>query len=1241
MSACEAALSGLVDWSLSNVLRGEGDPQLLERVDVVQPCLWAVMVSLASLWRSFGVEPSVVVGHSQGEIAAATVAGGLSLEDGARVVALRSLAVREALAGQGTMASISLAPDAVEERLGRVDGVVSIAAVNGPTSVVVAGDNQAVADLVAGCESDGVCARRIPVDYPSHSPFVEAIEARVLADLAGIRPRSGQVAMVSTVTAAPVDTAEMDAAYWYRGLRHQVRFLEATRALVGAGAGAFVEVSPHPGLTMSLQDSVGEATIPVLGTLRRGHGGADEVTRALAQAHVSGLPVDWAPFWSGRGAQPVELPTYAFQRQRFWLDAPTGGGDLAGTGLAGSDHPFLAAAVRLAGRDDEWLFTGLLSPADHPWLADHRVDDTVIVPATALADLAVLVGRQVGCDALAELLLEAPLVLAGDRGVRLQVTVGGPDDAGRREVAVYTGDEDAEWVRHAAGVLAPADADAAPGPDLAADVADLTEAWPPPGADAVDVSALYDGMADMGFGYGPAFQGIEAAWQRGDEVFAEVALDEDHAGDADRFGVHPALFDAALHGYALLGVEGAEPGSVSLPFSLAGVRIHRAGAGSLRVRLARAGGGVTVTAVDPVGNLVASVDTLTFRSLAAGRLGLLAASAGAAVDDLYGLDWTPVAVADAVTGDADAGSDEAPGDLTVVEAGDAAGALVALQAWLADDADAGGRLAIVTRAAVAAAPGEAPDPEAAGVWGLVRSAQAEHPDRFLLVDVEPDAEPGVAWAALVATGEPQLAVRGDRVSAPRLARLTASVGAGRSLAGATVLVTGGLGVVGGLVARHLARAHGVGHLVLLGRRGEDSPGADELRRDLEASGCAVTIAACDAADRDQLAAVIAAVPDDRPLTAVVHAAGALDDAMVESLTPEHMARVMRPKLDAASNLDELTADLDLAAFVLFSSASGTFGSPGQANYAAANAALDALALRRRASGRPAQSLPWGFWAEASGMTGHLDDADVARLRRLGMVPLTNERGLELFDAALASDAALVLPVGLDTAALRSQARVGLLPALFRGLVQAPARRQRQGAGSLSRRLAAAPEAEWDAVVLDVVRSQVADMLGYDAPDEVEPDRPFKDLGYDSLPRPRTAQPPGSGHRCAPAGHARLRPSHQRGGGPPAAPAGRGRRAPRPGGERRPPAPRRDGGRTVGHRGHGVPVPGWRPLARRPVGPGGRAGRRHLRVPGRPRLGPRPALRRRPGQPRDLVCPRGRVPGGRRQLRRRVLRHRAA
>ena len=273
---------------------------------------------------------------------------------------------------------------------------------------------------------------------------------------------------------------------------------------------------------------------------------------------------------------------------------------------------------------------------------------------------------------------------------------------------------------------------------------------------------------------------------------------------------------------------------------------------------------------------------------------------------------------------------------------------------------------------------------------------------------------------------------------------------------AKLLVTGGLGVVGGLVARHLARAHGVGHLVLLGRRGEDSPGVGELRRDLEASGCAVTVAACDAADRDELAAVLAAVPEDRPLTAVVHAAGALDDAMVESLTPEHVARVMRPKLDAARNLDELTAALDLTAFVLFSSASGTFGSPGQANYAAANAALDALAQRRRAAGRPAQSLAGGFWAEASGMTGHLDEADVARLRRLGMVPLTNERGLDLFDAALAGDAALALPVGLDTAALRSQARMGLLPALFRGLVQAPARRQRQGAGSLSRRLAAAP-----------------------------------------------------------------------------------------------------------------------------------------------------------------------------------------
>jgi acyl transferase domain-containing protein/acyl carrier protein len=1094
MEACEGALSGLVEWSLGAVLRGESGAPSLERVDVVQPALWAVMVSLAGLWRSFGVEPSVVVGHSQGEIAAATVAGGLSLEDGARVVALRSRAVRELLAGRGGMASVSVSEKEVEGWLARLGGGLSLAAVNGPASVVVSGEDAAIEELVAGCEAEGMWARRIPVDYPSHSPQVEALQERLLSDLAGLRPRSGEVPMLSTVTGELIDTAALDAGYWYRSLRHPIRFAEATQSLIDAGAGAFVEVSPHPGLTVALQDSVDHAPVAVFGTLRRDHGDPDELTRALAQAHAHGLPVDWQRYWADSGAQRVELPTYAFQRQRYWLDPPTNRGDPSAVGLTSIDHPFLAASTRLA-VGDEWLFTGQLTAAHHPWLADHLIHDNVLFPGAAFLELALTVGHRLGCNLIEELVLEAPLILGGDPAVQLQVTVGAADDGGRREVAIYTcEDPDAEWIRHATSLVAPA----AEGVEEAW----RAETWPPPGAEPVDVTSLYDGMADLGFGYGPAFQGVVAAWRRGDQVFAEVTLDDENAAGAEDFGLHPALFDATLHGYYVLGAEGAETDGVPLPFSLTGVRVHRRGASVLRVCLTQTGvGGLRLTATDAAGVPVLSVDQLTFRSITVGRL--QTAGVGAS-DDLYELDWVDVTLPDdardiRVTrfdGDLAALAEAAP-DAVVAEPVGAAQALELVQAWLAGDGLGDVLLAVVTRGAVAVDAVEAPDPAAAAVWGLVRSAQAEHPDRLLLVDTDGDGS-DVAWARLMAIEESQLALRGSRAYVPRLRRASAPMRDAPLDGKGTVLITGGTGVVGGLVARRLAERHGARHLLLLSRRGGDAPGAHELCHDLEGLGCTVTFAACDAADREQLAAVIAGIPPEQPLSAVVHAAGALDDATIESLTTERLQRVMRPKVDAALLLHELTAEIDLSAFVLLSSAAGTIGSPGQGNYAAANAALDALAQLRHAAGLPAQSLAWGLWAVASGMTGHLDETDVARLTRMGTVPLPTERGLELLDAALGRDVSLLVPIGLDMTALRAQGRVGMLPAVLSGLVRLPGRRRRRGPGSLAQRLAAAPEAEWDTIVLEVVRAQVADMLGYESADDVDPDRAFKELGFDSL-----------------------------------------------------------------------------------------------------------------------------------------------
>nr|WP_269217884.1 type I polyketide synthase [Streptomyces clavuligerus] len=435
--ACADALGPYVDWSLLDVVRGAVGAPGLDRVDVVQPALFAVMVSLAALWRSYGVEPDAVTGHSQGEIAAAYVAGALSLEDAARVVALRAKALR-ALTGHGGMAAVSLPAARVRERLAPWDGRIAVAAVNGPASVTVSGDPGALAALLAALRADGVRARPVPVDYASHSPHVEAVREELLTALDGIAPRPGDIPLYSAVTGGLLDTTTLDAAHWYRNLRATVEFEQVTRALLADGHHVLLEVGPHPVLTTALQDTIdatgtgtgtGTATgtdAIVTGTLRRDDGGPRRFLTALGELHTRGVPVDWTPAFDGLRPRRVDLPTYAFQRQRYWLEeSGTPGGDPASIGLAPSEHPLLGAVVALADSDG-LLFTGRLSPQTHPWLADHAVRGSALLPGTAFLELAVLAGDRTGCARVDELTLEAPLVLPRHGGVALRLSVGAP-----------------------------------------------------------------------------------------------------------------------------------------------------------------------------------------------------------------------------------------------------------------------------------------------------------------------------------------------------------------------------------------------------------------------------------------------------------------------------------------------------------------------------------------------------------------------------------------------------------------------------------------------------------------------------------------------------------------------------------------------------------------------------------------------------------------------------------------------
>ncbi|MFD3844078.1 acyltransferase domain-containing protein, partial [Streptomyces sp. NPDC058642] len=816
IAECEAALTAFVNWSLTEVLTSDDDGWM-QRVDMVQPVLWAVMVSLAAVWESLGTEPAAVIGHSQGEIAAAAVVGALSLEDAARVVALRSAAIRDELAGRGGMLSLATGPEQASEWVSSYGERVSIAVYNGPDATVVAGDPEALDEISARAEARGVRARRVPVDYASHSAHVEDIRTELLAALAPVAPQVSRVPVISTVTGGVLDTTTMDASYWYEGLRQPVRFTEAVQVALEEGHSRFSEVSAHPVLIMGVQ-SIAEAAekpVTVVGTLRRDE---DENARFLASAAelwVHGTDIDWSAVYAGRAVNRADLPTYAFQHQRYWLEAAGSTGDPAELGLGAAEHPLLGAAVSLAA-DGGLVLTGRLSLRTHPWLADHAVTGTVLFPGTGFVELAIRAGDEVGCGHLTELTLHAPLLLPERGAIHLQVVVGAADERGDRAVTVHSRAEgaepDAPWTWHAEGVLG-----AKPVEPLATDLT----VWPPQGADPLDVSDFYAGAEAAGYGYGPAFQGLRTAWRRGGEVFAEVELGESERAEAARFGIHPALLDAALHanGYGDFGGSGEV---LRLPFAWTGVSLFAAGADRLRVRISAAGeDALAVEVADGTGQPVAEVRSLVLRpatALGDGRRG--------EADDLFRMDWASLPVSEEVTGAgvwAVLGAEDPYGvgaavqgagmavdsylDLggvrVVMEAGvpapellfvsvppvDGAGRLAGsarkvtadvlalLRDWLADEGLSDTRLVVVTRGAVAAREGEGVrDLVAAPVWGLVRSAQSENPGRFLLLDLDPASELGAdlvaeGVSAALEAGEWQLAVRGGDVLVPRLARV--------------------------------------------------------------------------------------------------------------------------------------------------------------------------------------------------------------------------------------------------------------------------------------------------------------------------------------------------------------------------------------------------------------------------------------------------------------------------------------
>ncbi|MFE3632651.1 SDR family NAD(P)-dependent oxidoreductase [Streptomyces sp. NPDC059168] len=1122
LDRCDAALRPFTDWSVAAVLRGDADAPRPDRVDVVQPALFAVMVSLAAAWRARGVLPDAVIGHSQGEVAAACVAGALSLNDAAAVVALRSRALT-GLAGTGGMAVVALSRTEVEPLL--VDGV-SVAAVNSGRATVVAGTVEPLEALLTGLEARQVFVRRLDVDYASHTDRVEPVRAPVLDELDGVVTCPTDIAWYSTVTAEPV-TEELDAGYWYTNLRETVRFAPAVERMLADGYRGFVELSPHPALLTALR-TLGEDTghePTAVGSLRRDEDGPGCLDRAAAELHAHGHRVDWRRLVPPTTA--ADLPTYAWDPARHWTEPESGTGGPALFDSAA--HPLLGVQLQSAD-ETRWTFRQEWSPATADWLPDHTVFGRTVVSGTTLLELcraALAAARPDEAADVTDLLLVAPLVLpgTGTAEVSVEVVTAGPVP----EVTVHSrprGQDGPGWTLHATASAAPSAPLPPEHPPRRPEPAE--EAW---------TEETYDRLAGLGLGYGPAFQGVRSAVVTGDgELLARLSPSATTRDSAGPYPVHPALLDAALQATAALGPAGPRP---LLPVAVGRCVLPAVTTGDLTARVRRT--------TDTGSDVTLDVTLWDADGLPAGRLEAVRLRAADPADldagsensrHLYEVAWTaagerPAPAPDltwAVAGDPDdaqatTARHALPGtehradvavrfwpcpapdaDPVAVAHETATGALEELRRLVAlPDGRAAARTVWVTRGATAAADGDRVPAYAQSVlWGLVRSARAEHPDLGLtlldLDDAALDAAPALRATAGLAD-EPELAWRGAELLVPRLVRsrpAKAARGAepGQDRAAAvptdgTVLVTGGLGAVGGHIARLLAE-RGVPRLLLTARGGAEDPRAQEAVSALAALGARAEVVACDVTDPAAIAGVLAEVGEEFPLRGVVHCAGVLDDGVIDELTPERLERVLRPKADAAAHLHRLTAGTPLELFLLVSSAAGVVGNPGQGNYAAANVLLDQLAHHRRASGLPGLSLSFGAWAGEGLAAAH---ADLDRMARLGHRALTPEQGRDLVALALRGDAPHQVAWALDLPRLRTTdaARTSL----WRTLLPAPRPGTATG-GALAARLARLPGPERSERVLALVREEAARALGLRDAESVPAGGPLRDLGMDSV-----------------------------------------------------------------------------------------------------------------------------------------------
>ncbi|WP_052230363.1 type I polyketide synthase [Streptomyces sp. CT34] len=1107
---------------------------LIDRTDYTQPCLFAVETALYHLVRSFGIAPAHLLGHSIGEITAAHAAGVLDLPDATRLVCARGR-LMESVATEGTMYALRAAEEDVAALLADRDDV-AIAAVNGPRAVAISGERSAVAEVAAQARDRGIKTRELNVSHAFHSPLMDPILEEFTAIAAGLTFRPPRTPVISNVTGA-VATAEdlTSPRYWTRHLREAVRFHDGLMQARAAGTDVLLELGPDApltGLASAALDEAGPAAAPddagplTAAALRRDLPEDASILLLAGTAHTTGVPVDWDAVLPGDAAPAFGLPTYPFAGQHYWLPAGHPGAEPQDLGLAPVAHPLLGAALRLPGTATTVL-TGRISTRTHPWLADHVILGQAIVPATAVLELIRAAGTVLAADHVIESLgVERPLVLPERGALDLTIvaepgtepgTDPGTDEPTWTVTLTSRHSQDTEEQRHAVAVLRAETA------TPHADFAELRD-WDLTDATPADVAGHYTRMANAGLDYGPAFRALREAWTRGTDLLGVVALDP--ATDTDGYGTHPALLDSVLQAIGLTTTDDAP--QVRVPFHFSGAAQHGPAGTRHRFLIRYADDGTArVLIATEDGAPVASVAGLTLRPVdhaqftdvswrvrpllyeitwqpapePAGALPLRIATVGSVSPGLvraWDAAGHTVDARPSLTDTADAdrvvlAPPIAPGEpLDTGRARDAiAEALRAVQEWLT--ADRPGQLWIVTP--------DAADPAVAGVHGLLRSAETEHPGCFTVAGTDGAEDSDTALARAVAAGsdERELAVHRGVLLVPRLARapLPTPPHDGRTLDG-TVLISGGTGSIGSLVARHIAERYRPERIVLTSRRGSAAPGAEDLVDDLRAAGCDVSLVACDLAAPDAVDTLRHAIGDPTVLSAIVHVAGTTADALLTDLDTSDIAAVFDPKVHGAAALCALSAEAPDARIVLFSSAAGALGNAGQANYAAANSVLDALADHLSAQGRSATSLAWGLWEQHGGMTDTVSDADLARFARTGVTPIGPAAALAVLDLVLSDDRPRLVPLSLDTGTL---AATGTVPAVLSLLVTpatTAAAEQADDTDEFRASLALLSGEERLDALTDEVRTQVAMILGYDDPEQVPVGRGLLELGMTSL-----------------------------------------------------------------------------------------------------------------------------------------------